>query len=259
MKRFALIGEKLGHSLSAPIHNRYFDIAEMDARYELLAIARGSFDREFEAILNAGYDGINVTIPYKLSVMEHLHEIAPEAKEIGAVNTIAFENGRRIGYNTDFYGLLATFERFGISVLGKRVVILGTGGASRAVWAVCRHLGAADILFVSREKTEHLGCAAKRYDAYLSGDLLINATPCGMYPNQNACPIAGELHFLQVMDLIYNPRQTLLLKQAALQGLTAVNGLYMLVAQGIRSQAIWNKTETDRQAIEKIYHEVNEQ
>lgn len=241
--------------MSKILHTKYFDEKNTDDTYDLIEINKNNFDTEFKDILQKGYNGLNVTIPYKTAVIPYLDCLSDEAEKIGAVNTIKIENGRLTGYNTDFFGIIKTFERYDIEIKNKSVTILGTGGASRAVYEACSHLGAKEIAFVSRDKKMHNGILTKTYCDTLFGDVLINATPVGMYPNVDSSPIS-EINFAAVFDLIYNPKETQLLKNARNLGKKAVNGLYMLIAQGIYSQCIWNNTEIENEIIDKVYNEV---
>lgn len=254
--RYALIGEKLTHSLSKPLHMHFFDIIGEKSSYDLIEIKKDEFDSEFKRVLNEDYSGINVTIPYKFAVMDYLSRIDGSAKKIGAVNTICADKS---GYNTDFYGLLATYERFKVEIKNKDVVIMGTGGASRAVEASCEHLFAKSITYVSRNKDKKEKYKVITYDDKISGDVLINATPVGMYPNVGKSPTDDILDFKDVVDLIYNPSQTLLLKNAKEKGKNTVNGLYMLVAQGVCSQGLWHNTVYDKSITDKIYEKMCEE
>ncbi len=253
MKKYGLIGEKLGHSYSKIIHEKFFELTGENAAYELLPIPKDSFDEQMRAIINGGYTGINVTIPYKLDVMEYVDEISDEAKKIGAVNTISFGDGKISAYNTDYYGIIHTFKKFGIDIKDKDIVILGTGGASRAVITAVQDMGAKSIKMVSRGKREFSGLEVIGYDDNLSGDVLVNCTPVGMYPNVDATPIDGDIKFNAVVDLIYNPTETKLLKLALSQGIKAVNGLYMLVSQAIYSEGIWHGQKYEDDLTDKIY------
>ena len=253
MKKFGLIGEKLGHSYSKVIHEKFFELSGKDAMYELLPIPKDGFDEGIKAIINGGYTGINVTIPYKLDVMKYADVISDEAKKIGAVNTISFNDGVISAYNTDYYGIIHTFKKFNIDIEGKEIVILGTGGASRAVITAVTDMGAKGIKMVSREKKEFCGLDVITYDDKISGDVLINCTPVGMYPNANVSPIDEEIKFNAVVDLIYNPSHTKLMKMADAQGVKAVNGLYMLVSQAIYSEGIWHGMKYSDEFTDKIY------
>ena len=254
--KYALVGEKLSHSLSKVLHNEFFKMTLQDAVYDLIEIEKDNFDNEFKKVLTLGYDGINVTIPYKFKVMDYLDEIDEFARQIGAVNTISFENGIKKGYNTDFYGLLYTYNKFGVEIKNKDIVILGTGGASKAVEKSAEYLNAKSITYVSRFASKKLNYKVVDYSYKISGDVLINATPVGMYTKVSDMPKIDILPFNDVLDLIYNPYETLLLKTAKNMGKNSVNGLYMLVAQGICSQKIWHNKEYDDTIIDGIYEKI---
>lgn len=251
MAKYGLIGGKLGHSFSSGIHEKYFGILGESSTYGLFEVAEDCLKSALEGFSNDGFSGLNVTIPYKRSVMEHLDEISAEAQKIGAVNTVKFENGRKIGYNTDYYGFGKALEKFGVEIENKRVYILGTGGAANAVYAYCRDKN-ADGVFVSRNpKNGAIGYDELKANAQ---GVLVNCTPVGMYPNIDATPIDSVSEFDSVVDLIYNPSTTKLLKKAAECGVSAVNGLYMLVAQAVCSEAIWHGAEFDEKIIDEIYN-----
>ena len=232
--KFCLIGEKLSHSYSKEIHN----FCGLD--YTLKEIVRcgvGDF------VQNSSYNGFNVTIPYKKDVLPFLNEVSSVAKEMGAVNTVLNKNGKLYGYNTDVDGVEYTFKRKGVALSSKKVLILGTGGASKAIDFVCKKHG-AECIFVSRNgEINYQNC----YD--ISGvDIVVNATPVGMYPLVDKTPIDlskfNNLEF--VFDLIYNPQKTLLIKQAERLNIPSSNGLPMLVEQALCAQDIWlSKTHTE--------------
>lgn len=257
MSKYALIGEKLGHSYSKIIHERYFELCgKEDFSYDLIEIPKDNLRQELERIC-ATYDGINVTIPYKLDVMNFIDSISDEAAKIGAVNTIKFSGGYAAGYNTDYFGLKSTFTTNDIEVSGKRVVILGTGGVSKAALAVCRDMGALDITFVSTSAPRLSDYRVLTYNDKIEGDVLINCTPVGMYPNSDASPLKSVSDsFSALVDTIYNPAETKLMKMACAKGIKAVSGLYMLVAQAMYSQAIWQDREVDLNATDTIYKEL---
>lgn len=224
MPRYGLIGEKLGHSFSKPIHE-----ALGGYPYELIPLAPD----ELAPFLKAReFDGLNVTIPYKQAVIPYLDALDDKAREIGAVNTIVREGSRLIGSNTDYDGFRQTLLRFGIHPAGKRCLVLGTGGASRPVCAVLRHLGAQQVRTVSRNP----GPGSLSYEEALRETdtaLLVNTTPVGMFPDIGRSPISldGFPRLEAVVDLIYNPLRTDLVLDAAERGLLACGGLYMLVWQ----------------------------
>ena len=257
MKKLALIGEKLGHSYSKIIHERYFELSDKkDYTYDLIEISKDSLGDEI-ARISKDYDGINVTIPYKLDVMKYLSYISPEAQKIGAVNTVKFTSEGASGYNTDYFGLKYAVETNGIEVKGKDVVILGTGGASKAALAVSDSLGAASITFVTIEPEPVPGYRTIGYDDKIEGDVLINCTPVGMYPKTGVSPLKEfNPRFKAVVDMIYNPSVTELMKQGLSNGAKTINGLYMLVAQALKSESIWNDEPFDSSITDKIYSEL---
>ena len=236
-----LIAKKLSHSFSKPIHNQLADYS-----YEYKELEENELKEFF---LKKEFDGLNVTIPYKQAVMEYMDEISPEATEIGAVNTIVNRNGKLIGHNTDYYGFCYEIEESGAEIHGKDVVILGCGGAAKTVICVCRDKGAKSIRTVTSAEIKS-GDVDKYYDA----QIVINATPVGMYPNTGVAPVKIE-NFAKceaVLDLIYNPAKTQLILDAQKMGLKTANGLGMLVAQAKRGCEIFTDRDICDEEIAKI-------
>lgn len=223
--KFGLIGEKLGHSYSKTIHEQLASYS-----YELMPLKKEELDNFMKT---HDFKAINVTIPYKREVIPYLDEIDENAKKIGAVNTIVNKNGLLYGYNTDYHGFLYTLRHNQISVANKKVLVIGNGGAAMAVFAVLRQEAAADIIVVKHK--EELGTVTYQEAATFHSDaaIIINTSPVGMFPNTESTPMdLSPYHSCEaVVDLIYNPRQTLFLKQAADLGIKSVNGLEMLIAQ----------------------------
>lgn len=219
---YGLIGAKLSHSFSAEIHR---EIGGYDYRLAELT------PEEVPRFLREGYfKGINVTIPYKQTVMPFLDEISETARRIGSVNTIVRGKDRKLrGYNTDYAGFLGMLRRAGMNPSGKKCLVLGSGGASKTAVTCLKDLGAAEVRVISRSGEDNYQNLSRHRDARL----LINATPVGMYPNNGAAPL--ELAVLPalegVADLIYNPARTALLLEAERRGIPAINGLYMLTEQ----------------------------
>jgi shikimate dehydrogenase len=245
MIKAGLIGEKLSHSLSPQIHEKYGRLIGMDIAYGLHETPPDGLPALLDALEADGFAGVNVTIPYKKAVIPFLHALSPEAAAIGAVNTIRFDNARRIGHNTDYFGLKSLLERNGIILAGRRVAVLGSGGAARCAYFLAKDSGAAEVCTVSRHpENADADLGAISYDALECMDsvgVLINATPAGMYPHVNACPVSDAVveRCGAVVDTIYNPAETVLLKKAALLGLPRANGLWMLCAQALAAQQIW--------------------
>ncbi|MDD5952150.1 MAG: shikimate kinase [Oscillospiraceae bacterium] len=255
MIEYGLIGEKLGHSFSKMIHEKLADYT-----YDLCPLAKDELDgfmqkKEFKAI--------NVTIPYKKAVLPYLDEIDESAKKIGAVNTVVNQNGKLKGYNTDFTGFLYSVKSHGVDFQGKDILLLGNGGAAQAVKAVIHHLGAERTIIAdmkaSDENGEHV-IAFSDIPDYYDVDIIINATPCGMYPNVDDCllDLRNFTACQAVFDVIYNPLKTRLLKQAEEMGMTAVNGLEMLVAQAKYAVEHFLSTTIDDSRIGEIQRELTE-
>ena len=247
---YGLIGEHLGHSFSQIIHS---EIA--DYRYELCELA----PEELEGFLkSAGFKGINVTIPYKKSVIPFLDELSDEAKRIGAVNTIVCKGGKLYGYNTDYFGLKCLAKRLGTGFEGKKVLVLGTGGASSAAFAVAEDLGAAAVLKVSRGKKEGAVSYDEAYSIHSDADIIINTTPVGMFPDGDGCPvdISKFTKLSGVIDLIYNPLRTRLVLNAKKCGIPAEGGLYMLVAQAVRASCLFLGKELTDDLNDAVYKKI---
>lgn len=247
---YGLIGEKLGHSYSKEIHEQ---LAEYT--YELHPLSREEFP---DFMKEHPFRAINVTIPYKQDVIPYLDSMDEHAKAIGAVNTIVNNNGRLEGHNTDFGGFLYMLEKHRIPVQGQKCLVLGNGGAARAVIAALKHQKASQILLVSRRKSPDTITYEECFSHHTDADLIVNTTPVGMYPHTDASPLAlasfRKCH--TVLDVIYNPLETQLTKEAASLGMTAVSGLEMLVAQALYAVQYFLDTELDSRQIDRIYREL---
>lgn len=248
---YGLIGERLPHSFSKEIHEKIGDY-----QYSLKELK----PEEVESfILSKNFKAINVTIPYKQTVIPYLDEISPEAEAIGAVNTIVNRGGMLYGYNTDFGGMRALIERAEIELKYKKALILGTGGTSRTARAVCERLGAKDVLRVSRSGREGSITYEEAYANHADANVIINTTPCGMYPELFGCPM--DLSRFQslsgVIDAVYNPLCTTLVLEAKSRGLNAEGGLYMLVAQAVLAAQHFMDKELDTVKLtNEIYGEI---
>lgn len=238
-----LLGRKLGHSYSPQIHGL---LGSYD--YKL-------FEKEPEEVgdflKNGDFTGLNVTIPYKKDVIPYLSQLSPVAKRLGAVNTIVRrQDGSLIGHNTDYFGFRYLVERSGLTVRGKKVLVLGSGGASNTAVAVLRELG-AQVVIISRSGENNYQNLHLHHDA----SVIVNTTPVGMYPNTGISPIDLNL-FPQlegVLDAIYNPARTQILLDAEKRGLVAMNGLWMLVAQAKESAEWFTGSAIDQDKIPEIH------
>ncbi len=236
--RCGLLGRKLGHSYSPAIH-----AALGDYDYDLHEVPN---EEDLEKFLKeTPFEGLNVTIPYKVAVMAHCATLSPRAKAIGSVNTLVRRpDGTLHGDNTDDAGFTAMVEESGVDPAGKTCVVLGSGGASRTVVAVLKRMGAKRVVVVSRTGEDHYGNLARHADAAL----LVNATPVGMHPDVDASPVEDLSVFPKleaVLDLIYNPPKTKLLADADKRGIRTVNGLRMLVVQAAVASELWGCSAYD--------------
>ena len=225
-----LVGRRLGHSWSVPIHAALG--CEGYRLIELEPDALASF------LARPDIGGLNVTIPYKRDVMSLCDAIDPAAEAIGSVNTIVRgADGRLTGCNTDIDGFLYMARRAGISLAGRKVVILGSGGASLTARAAARREGAREIIVISRSGPDNYENLSRHADA----EILVNTTPVGMYPGNGAAPVDLNAfpHLTGVLDVIYNPRRTALLLQGSARGIPCSDGLPMLVAQAKRAEELF--------------------
>ena len=244
--KYGLIGEKLSHSFSKEIHE-----ALTDYTYEIRELTP---DEVAPFLAAREFEGINVTIPYKEKVIPHLDEISDAARLMGAVNTIKKVDGRLIGDNTDFYGMSEMIRRAGISLEGKKVLILGTGGTSKTSRAVASAMGAREIVIVSRTASSSTVTYEEAVTSHSDAEIIINTTPVGMYPNTDAAPIdIGRFPNLSgVIDAIYNPLRTRLILAAEKRGIPATGGLMMLILQAARAAEIFLGKKLDGENVEKV-------
>lgn len=246
---FALLGEKLGHSFSPQIHRA---LAGCD--YQLLPTPPEAVADLFR---RRDFRGLNVTIPYKQTVMPLCDEIDPRAAAIGAVNTVVNRDGRLTGYNTDIDGLIYLARRTGVDMAGKKVVILGSGGTGRTARAAAGELGAAEIVTVSRGGEDNYETLSRHADA----QVLLNTTPVGMYPNCGVSPVSLDAfpHLEGVLDVVYNPLRTALLLEARERGLPCSCGLPMLVAQARRAAELFTGASIPDERLEEVVSSLNAQ
>ena len=242
MERYGLLGEKLSHSLSPVVHSKLGSVP-----YDLFEKAP---DRAADFIENGDFAGINVTIPYKVTAFEACDILSPEAERIGAVNTVVRRGGKLYGHNTDYFGFIYSVRQSGVDVRGKKCLVLGSGGASKAVTAALCDLGAGEVKVISRSGEDNYGNISRHRDARV----IVNATPLGMYPNCGVSAVDLTLfpdcEF--VFDLIFNPLKTKLLLDAERLGILFSDGLRMLVAQAKKSSDLFLGAERGDGIIEDI-------
>ncbi len=251
--QYGLIGEKLSHSFSKEIHESIADY-----KYELCEIPR---DELAHFLQERDFCAINVTIPYKKEVIPYLDEVSDSASKLQAVNVIVNRNGKLCGYNTDYFGMRDTILRSNIDISGKKVLILGTGGTSRTSNLVCKDLDAGEIIFVSRDEKEGAITYNEACSKHTDAEIIINATPVGMYPNPYASPLdSGKFSNLKaVFDAVYNPIRTQIVLNAQKRGIHAEGGLYMLVSQAVHAIELFIDIKIEENKTDEIYNKILKQ
>ena len=243
MLKCGLLGEKLGHSYSPQIHAMLGD-------YEYRLYEKTP-DEVADFLKNGDFDGLNVTIPYKKTVVPLCADLSPEARLLGSVNTIVRRpDGSLYGDNTDYTGFRELLAQNAVDPAGKKCLVLGSGGASVTVCAVLRELGAAEVVVISRSGPDNYGNIEKHADA----GIVVNTTPVGMYPKNGESPVQLSVFnsLDAVLDVVYNPSRTALLLQAEALGIPCASGLYMLVAQAKRSSELFTGSEIDEERVDEI-------
>lgn len=271
MSKYALLGYPLGHTMSPPIHKRLFELdGDPSAEYEVCEISPDSLDKRVK-YLNS-LNGYNITIPYKVDIISHLDELDESAKRYNSVNCVVNRDGRNIGFNTDCSGFLRSLEAGGAK-LGGRVLQIGCGGVGRMM-ATEAALHGADLTIVSlpefiagaeevAREASKLNPSAKisviTHDK-ISGkfDLLMNASPVGMYPKTDDCPVTEDVvkSCRCVFEVIYNPNVTKLMSIAANNGIPAIGGMAMLVWQAAVAHEIWSGASYNDKDVEKIIEDM---
>ncbi len=243
-KKFGLLGKTLKHSYSKTIHGLLGDYG-----YGLYEVEENELKEAVD-----GLDGFNVTIPYKTEIIKYLDIIDDSAKDIGAVNTVIKKDGKTFGYNTDFYGMKYMLNYGGIDICGKNVMILGSGGTSKTAEAVCKSLGAKNIVKVSRNGEINYS----NYKELKNTEVIINTTPVGTFPNNYDCvvDISAFDNLEGVADVVYNPNTTLLCFNAKSAGIKAINGLSMLVAQAKYAKDLFTGCVADDFEIKAVYDRI---
>ncbi len=250
MKKYGCIGKKLTHSFSKEIHSRLADY-----EYELIELKEEEIENFFT---EKNFNAINVTIPYKQTVIPYLDLLSDVAKRIGAVNTIVNKDGKLYGYNTDYYGMKALIRKIGIDIKDKKVLILGTGGTSKTARVLTEDMGASEILTVSRAKTGSYITYKEAVNYHNDAQIIINTTPSGMYPDCESQPI--DISFFNqlegVVDAVYNPLCTNLVMNAKKRSIKAECGLYMLVMQAVVAVEKFLDTEIPETVAENVFASV---
>ncbi len=262
LRQLGVIGYPIGHSLSPVMHNQAFAQQRMNCHYGAFAVAPSDLRAAVEGIRALGFLGVNVTIPHKEAVLELLDDVAPTARQVGAVNTIVNRGGRLIGYNTDGWGFICSLEEAGVKPAGLRAVVLGAGGAARAIALHLAISGVRDLVISNRtlERAEALARAVQtavpevpvravaalspeERDTLIDAGLVVNCTPMGMQGEHEMESPISDINLLPqgavVYDTVYTPAETRLIREARRRGLRTVGGLGMLVHQGACAWEYW--------------------
>lgn len=253
MKTFGVIGNPVAHSLSPVFHRMIYAATGFDGNYSHFLVMKDEVANVIPAMKTLGISGINVTSPYKMDIMPFLDELSPEAAAIGAVNTVHLrEDGTSIGYNTDGYGFAESLLAAGIEIKGRSFAVCGISGAGMAVCYALEAYGAANVVKVSTDPQK--GTAYSELENMSGMDAIINCTLLGMSPRESESPVSPRVfgNFKEAVDLIYNPAETVFLRDARLAGLKTLNGLPMLVMQGIRSFTLWTGIDIPNSEAGKI-------
>jgi shikimate dehydrogenase len=260
MKYFAVIGHPIGHSLSPLMHNTAFQLLHLDCQYEALDIESASLKQAVEHFRKQRWGGFNITAPHKEAIIPLIDEVVPEARRVGAVNTVVCRNKTLVGYNTDVIGIERSLHSVRANIEGQGCIIMGSGGAARSVAHVLAHnikpkAITFSVLFPEQAHAiiKSVGNCSVHFNVIQSADaaletaikdctLLVNATTVGMFPRVHDCPIPNQ-HWLSnqhiVFDLVYRPLRTRLLSEAQAVGARTIDGLEMFLRQGSAAFQLW--------------------
>ncbi|MBQ2897089.1 MAG: shikimate dehydrogenase [Clostridia bacterium] len=264
-EKYFVTGHPVAHSLSPVIHGVFFEHFNIGERYTIKDILPCEFKSKMAEFRKSEVKGFNVTIPHKISAYESADVLEPFAQKVGAVNTVKIENKKLYGFNTDGVGFIKAIEKCGVCVKGKTVCIIGAGGAVNSIAVKLNLEGAEKIIILARRKEQAQALCQKHgfgiadcidnFEKY-SYDILVNATPVGMHPNEGVSPIKSIKNCELVYDLIYNPAKTEFLKMAEQKNIAFDNGLWMLVLQAAAAFEIWTGFMPDDAALNKAYKKV---
>ncbi len=246
MEKYGLIGQGIGKSLSPFIHSRFFDY-----NYGLFELEENEVEKKLK---ERDFDGLNVTIPFKKTVMPYLDFIDKKAEEIGSVNTIVNKNGALYGYNTDYFGFIKTLEKVGFDAKNKKALVLGSGGASLSIRQALVDLGSSEVITVSRSGENNYSNLSRHSDA----SIIVNTTPVGKYPNNGEKPLSlnGFKRLEAVIDINYNPIKSALLIEAQKNNISVSGGLTMLVFQAKKSAELFTGKAVENEKAEAVEDEI---
>ncbi len=248
--KYGLIGEHLSHSFSKVIHEKIGDYV-----YEIKELPPECVD---DFMKERDFCAINVTIPYKETVMKHLDFIDESAKSIGAVNTVVNKNGKLYGYNTDYFGMKSLVNKANIDVEGRKVLIIGMGGTGKTAYTVVKDMGAKEIIFVTRSRYEGACSYDELYQSHTDVQVIFNTSPVGMYPLNDGTPVdLSRFPKLEgIIDVVYNPLKTDLVVEAQKIGIKAEGGLYMLVSQAIKAYEHFMDISANKSLCDTIFKDI---
>lgn len=270
-RKFALLGGSLKHTMSPPIHSRLFELKNREFTYEIVEADEIALEEKISYLNSMG--GYNITIPHKMNIIKYIDELDESAKRYNSVNCVCNKNGRLTGYNTDCDGFLQSVKAMGANLSGN-VLLVGCGGVGRMM-AIESALAGAKLTIAVLESDMPLALQVKKEICEMKADavveivvntqipvkhydLLANATPVGMYPKVDACPVGDEIIEASdaVFDVIYNPRETVLIKKAKALGKNVAGGMAMLVWQAVSAHTIWDGDAYTNQEVGKIIEEM---
>jgi len=274
-----LIGNPVGHSVSPAIHNNLARLTGKDMVYTTFKVEKGDVASAVRGAYSLNILGLNVTVPHKSEVIDSLVDMDPLAKAIGAVNTLVRVDGGFKGYNTDILGLARELEDEGIELADSKVIILGAGGAARAITFLCSSKGAKKIYLLNRsvDKAQDIAHAVNTHfhnekvipmniadyaDIPGTDYIVIQTTSVGLHPNDTAVVIDDEAFYKKVkvgVDIIYNPSETRFMKMCKNAGKPACNGLKMLLYQGVAAYELWNDVSVTKEQADKVYNKMKEE
>lgn len=261
MEFYGLLGEKLGHSVSPEIHEKIFSLLDVRGAYKKFEVARTDLPKFIAGIKVLGIKGVNVTIPYKQEIIPFLDFLSEEARSINAINTILLKDGKLYGYNTDYFGFGTILKANNVEITNKTCTVLGYGGAAKAVVQYLLDHDVERVYIVSRRNFPEtlytdLRVHFTTYDKLDStkGDVLINTTSVGMFPDVDVSPVGIEVirNFDILIDIIYNPRMTNFLAMGKEAGKQVCGGLEMLVGQAVKSEEIWQNTPVPDEVLNEV-------
>lgn len=267
MEFYGILGGRLKHTISPMINHKIFSLLNIEGAYKDFEVKPEDLSKVADSIRVLKIKGLNVTIPYKEDIMQYLDFISPEAQKIKAVNTILLKDEKLYGYNTDYFGFGKIISKNEIKIKDEIAMVLGTGGAAKAVVAYLQDEGIRKIYLVSRTHKSNDKCDKDKieYVTYeeienIKGHVLINTTPVGMYPNVDASPVDEAIinNFNTLIDIVYNPKETKFLRIGKEMDKKVYGGLTMLIYQAIKAEEIWQDTSIDEEISEEVCSYIDE-